>query len=115
MKELFPIVEEYIKIMDAQLDATGDCDEFLRQVGKLSSIRSILLDLYRELHVRGLCEHIEDIEDVDEKRELWTLAKSVSSVNERCYVMNVCRCIHALGSYKRAVVEGKILNGKYLI
>lgn len=113
MKELFPIVDSYLNLIDQEINRGGNGDEFLCQVGKFKSIRSILLDLYLELIARGLCVKIEDLPEVD-KQTLWNLSKEVSEIREVGYVMQVCRCIHALGSYKKAVMEGSILDSKYL-
>jgi hypothetical protein len=94
--------EPLLKQYKASLEK--DAEAFLFQVGKFASMRGILVDTYHQLVSEGRCVNIEGLE-ADEKLELWNEAKRVSAVQERNYVIEVCKALHGFGTWMQ-------LNGK---
>jgi hypothetical protein len=73
-------------------------EAFLLQIGKFQSIRNTLTAIYGLMVARKLCDPIESVSD-KEKRELWAEAKRISSNQERTFLIEVVKAIHALGSF----------------
>jgi hypothetical protein len=76
----------------------NDQEGFLRQVGMLSSIRGVLVQVYYELVKEKKCVRIEDL-DPEEKQDLWQEAKRISGRTEKNYLKEVSKALHGFGSF----------------
>jgi hypothetical protein len=75
-----------------------DQEEFLKQIGKFASIRGSLVQLYYQLLKVGKCTRIDDLPEA-EKVELWTEARRISEVQEKNYLIEVCKALQGFGAF----------------
>jgi hypothetical protein len=75
-------------------------EKFLYQVGQWTSIRMILLEVYKIYTKDKKCEEIEKLPS-EEKKRLWKMAWQYrrDGVEDQEYLMELCRALYALEIY----------------
>lgn len=75
-----------------------DQEAFLFQIGSLSSIRGVLVQVYYQLVREKKCDGIENLGSED-KQALWHEAKRISSRQEQKYLIEVCKALQGFGAF----------------
>lgn len=73
-------------------------EDFYQVVRDNASVRSALLTLYGLLVKSGICTRLEDL-DATEKDSLWTDCKNIFPGARKQLLIELCKCLHALGTY----------------
>lgn len=84
------------KIYKQQLEKEGEA--FLFTIGKMNSIRSVLVEVYHDLVRKGECTPIEQLPEA-EKLDMWEFAKKYSESPLKTDVIELCKALHGFGIF----------------